>query len=70
MPVSFKHQTEELVVPDEEYQMWEVKRYNNHDDGRDHDNGHDNGDDSGDGDYDAGDGGVGVGDDDDIGRSC
>ena len=70
MPVSFKHQAKQLVVPDEEYQMWEVKRYNNHDDGRDHDNGHDNGDDSGDGDYDAGDGGVGVGDDDDIGRSC
>ena len=50
------------MVPDEEYQMWEVKRYNNDDDGRDHDNSHENGDDSGD--YDAGDGGGGVGDGD------
>ena len=54
------------MVPDEEYQMWEAKKYNNDDDGRDHDNGHDNGDDSSDGDYDAG----GGGDDDNIGCSC
>ena len=65
MPVSFKHQAKQLVVPDEEYQMWEVKRYNNHDDGRDHDYKHDNGDDDA-----GGDGGDGGGGDDNIGCSC
>ena len=65
LPVSFKHQAKQLVVPNEEYQLWEAKNYDNHDDDdRDYDYDHDNGDDSDDDDY------AGGGGDDNIGFSC